>query len=477
MQLSSFGDLAASAMNAGVVILEIVSKAIKMQNNTKKAKVPLTFKDKEAGSYFIMGFANFVNHQIGKGLLFLGIEIGYIIFMALKGVSLIQGLYTLGTKKEGWVTVPGEALPILQKGDNSMLFLIYGVAAVVITGLFILMYFINLSSARKLVSDRLEGKRPNSFKQDIKSLADERFHGTMLTLPVLGILFFTVLPIIFMILIAFTNYDSKHQVPGNLFHWVGLTNFANMLGANKILSGTFFHVLGWTFVWAFFATFSNYFLGIIVALMINKKEIRFKGMWRSILVTTIAIPQFISLLVMQNMFNLYGPINEFLVSLGFERVDFLTNNATNARIVVLLVNLWVGIPYTMLITSGILMNIPNELYESAKIDGASAVQIFFKITMPYVLFVTTPYLITQFIGNLNNFNVIFLLTGGAPTTTEYYQAGKTDLLVTWLYKLTVNNYEYNLASTIGIFCFIISATISLLTYHQSASYKSEGDFQ
>jgi len=131
----------------------------------------------------------------------------------------------------------------------------------------------------------------------------------------------------------------------------------------------------------------------------------------------------------------------------------------------------------MLITSGILMNIPNELYESAKIDGASAIQAFFKITLPYVLFVTAPYLITQFIGNLNNFNVIYLLTGGAPSTTDYFQAGKTDLLVTWLYKLTVNNYEYNLASTIGIFSFIICAIVSLLTYHNTASYKREGDFQ
>jgi len=455
--------------------LEIADKAIKEQNS--QAPSMLTFKSKEAGSYFIMGFANLVNHQIIKGLLFLAVEVGYIVFMALKGVSLIQGLYTLGTKKEGWVTQPGQLLPVLQKGDNSMLFLIYGVAALVITGLFIVMYFVNLSSARKLVSDRAQGRRPNHFKQDIKALADEKFHGTMLTLPVLGILFFTVLPIIFMILIAFTNYDSHHQVPGNLFHWVGLSNFTDMLGGNAVLSGTFFHVLGWTLVWAFFATFSNYFLGIIVALMINKKEIRFKSMWRSILVTTIAIPQFISLLVMQNMFNQFGPINELLVALGFDRVDFLVNNATNARIVVLVVNLWIGIPYTMLITSGILMNIPNELYESAKIDGASAIQAFFKITLPYVLFVTAPYLITQFIGNLNNFNVIYLLTGGAPSTTDYFQAGKTDLLVTWLYKLTVNNYEYNLASTIGIFSFIICAIVSLLTYHNTASYKREGDFQ
>ncbi len=449
--------------------------AVAQKNETPLPK--LTFQYKEAGSYFIMGFANLVNRQIVKGLIFFSLEVLYIIFMVKKGTGLIGGLYTLGTRKQGWVTKPGSLLPVLQQGDNSMLFLLYGIATLVITGVFVLLYFVNLSSARKALSYRLKGKRQNSFIKDVKELADEKFHVSMMTLPVLGVLFITVLPIIFMILIAFTNYDREHQVPGNLFRWVGLTNFKNLLGGNSILSGTFSHVLGWTLVWAAIATFSCYFLGIIVALMINKKGIRFKAVWRSILVTTIAIPQFISLLIMQNMFNYYGPINELLVSMGFGRVDFLTNNAMNARIVVLVVNLWIGIPYTMLITSGILMNVPAELYESAKIDGASAVQIFFKITLPYVLFVTAPYLITQFIGNLNNFNVIFLLTGGAPTTTEYYQAGKTDLLVTWLYKLTVNNYDYCLASTIGIFSFVVCAVISLLTYHRTSSYKKEEEFQ
>ena len=159
-----------------------------------------------------------------------------------------------------------------------------------------------------------------------------------------------------------------------------------------------------------------------------------------------------------------------------ESIPFLTD-ATLARISVIVVNMWVGIPYTMLITTGILMNIPADLYESARIDGAGPVKTFFKITMPYMLFVTTPYLITQFVGNINNFNVIYLLTGGAPLTLDYYQAGKTDLLVTWLYKQTVNEQNYNLASTIGILVFLISAGFSLLVYRSSASSKKEEEFQ
>lgn len=139
---------------------------------------------------------------------------------------------------------------------------------------------------------------------------------------------------------------------------------------------------------------------------------------------------------------------------------------------VIVINLWVGIPYTLLQVTGILQNIPGELYEAAKIDGANAVQIFFKITLPYMLFVMTPYLITQFTGNINNFNVIYLLSGGNPTPVDA-TAGKTDLLVTWLYKLTVDKNYYNLGAVIGIMTFIVLAIVALVTYRNTASYKDE----
>ena len=179
---------------------------------------------------------------------------------------------------------------------------------------------------------------------------------------------------------------------------------------------------------------------------------------------------------MSRLFGDSGPVNIILQNLGFNTVPFLTDGKT-ARVMVILINLWVGIPYTMLITSGILMNIPAELYESAKIDGAGVVKTFMKITLPYVLFVTTPYLITQFVGNFNNFNVIYLLTQGDPKSVWLYQAGETDLLVTWLYKLTVQYQDYNLASVIGILVFLVSAAMSLIVYNYSAAAKREEEFQ
>jgi arabinogalactan oligomer/maltooligosaccharide transport system permease protein len=123
------------------------------------------------------------------------------------------------------------------------------------------------------------------------------------------------------------------------------------------------------------------------------------------------------------------------------------------------------------------MNIPADLYESARIDAASPFTMYFKITLRYILFVMGPSLITQFIGNFNNFGIIYLLSGGGPTTGQYYaSAGKTDILVTWLYKLSINQGKYNLAAVVGIIIFLISATLSLIVYRNSASFKNEEDF-
>ena len=123
------------------------------------------------------------------------------------------------------------------------------------------------------------------------------------------------------------------------------------------------------------------------------------------------------------------------------------------------------------------MNVPEGLYESASIDGAGPIRRFMSITLPYMVFVTAPATITTFVGNINNFNVIYLLTAGGPASLDYYQAGKTDLLVTWLYKLTVDQHDYALASTIGIFIFMIVSVCSLTVYNRTGAVKKEDMFQ
>lgn len=429
-------------------------------------------------SFLIMGFGNLVRGQVLKGLGFLACQGGIIWYIVSFGWQYLSKFGTLGTQAQGKVW--DEEAQIFRRvfGDNSMLILLYSVMTIFIVLFFIGIYYTSLKAAYKAQTLKSAGKHLPTAADDLRSLGNERFHGTLLSLPTLMVVAFTILPIVFMILMAFTNFDKSHQPPGNLFTWVGLTNFKDIFWQNPMKSHTFSSLLGWTFVWAFFATFSNYLFGMILAIIINKKGIKLKKMWRTIFVITIAVPQFVSLMLMSQLLHDLGPVNVILKELGWitESIPFLTDGNT-AKVTVLVVNMWVGVPYTLLITTGILMNIPKDLYESAEIDGAGPVKAFFKITLPYMMFVTTPYLITQFVGNINNFNVIYLLTKGGPFSTDYFQAGKTDLLVTWLYKLTVNNQEYSLASTIGIMVFLITASLSLVVYNMSGSNRKEEEFQ
>lgn len=327
-------------------------------------------------------------------------------------------------------------------------------------------------------SERYHG-RSSTFVRQVSGLMNEGFAGTVLFLPVTFATTLVILPLLFTIFVAFTNFNGTNS-GNNLFKWVGFENFATLFagtGANQNMSATIWALLGWTLVWAFFATFLNYILGMILALLINKKGIKLKKMWRTIFVVTIAIPQFVSLLAMSRILGDAGPVNTWLMQNFGQMIPFLSDGRI-AKVTVIVVNCWVGVPYTMLITSGILMNIPEDLYESARIDGAGPFTQFTKITLPYMLFVTGPYLITQFIGNINNFNVIFFLTGGQPNYPIYYKANQTDLLITWLYKITTGSgNEYNVASTLGIFIFIICAFLSLIMYARIGSTKREEDFQ
>lgn len=429
-------------------------------------------------TFLIMGFGNFTRKQIIRGLLYLAVQVGYIYYLITFGWGYISKFTTLGTstRQKVW----NEELEIFEyiQGDNSMKILLFSVVTIVLTIVFLIFYISSIKSSYKSQQLQKAGKPLPTFRDDFKSLFDKNFHISMLSLPTIMVVAFTILPIIFMILIAFTNFDKNHQPPGNLFTWVGGKNFKNILFDDALQAKTLWRVFAWTMVWAVCATVFNYILGMILAMIINKKGIKFKAMWRTFFVITIAVPQFVTLLLMSKIFADQGPLNAALINLGVitENIHWLTD-AGLARVVIILVNIWVGIPYTMLITTGILMNIPEDMYESARIDGAGPVTMFGKITLPYMLFITTPYLITQFVSNINNFNVIYLLTGGGPVSLDYYQAGKTDLLVTWLYKLTVNEQNYNVASTIGIFIFVISAVFSLIVYNMSSSNKKEEQFQ
>lgn len=424
-------------------------------------------------SFLVLGAGNLARRQIAKGLLFLAVEIAYLAYMAVSGVPSLTTLVTLGSRTQTRQKIDGYWH--YDPGDNSVLLMVYGVATVFITVLFAIFWSYAVRSAYKAQLLAAETGRAPGFGDDLRDITDRNAQISFMSLPVLGILAFTVLPTLIMMCIAFTDYDSDHVL---LFDWVGLRNFTQLFSdTGEINAAQFAGVLTWTLVWAFFATFLNFFLGLFLAMVINRRTTRLKGFWRAIFSLSIAVPQFVSLLVINQMLQPEGAINRLLASWGWidAPLPFFTDT-TWARVTVIVVNLWIGIPFTIMQVTGILQNIPANQYEAARLDGANWWQVFTRITMPYLVFVLTPYLITTFTGNVNNFNVIYLLSGGNPVPVGD-SAGKTDLLITWLYKLTVDKNDYNLGAVIGIMTFIVLAVVSLITYRNSGSYKNEETFR
>ena len=292
---------------------------------------------------------------------------------------------------------------------------------------------------------------------------------------VLLLLFVSLLPIVFGILIAFTDYSRNNIPPTKLIHWVGLDNFITVTQVFSWMH-TFLGVLSWTIVWAILATITTYFLGFFQAVIINSPRVKFKKLWRSIYILPWAIPGMVSALVFKSMFNgQFGPISQFLVDIGLtsERIYWFTDpsNTTLARAMALIINLWLGFPYFMALIGGTLTNISDSYYEAARIDGATSGQMFWNITFPIVYKATAPLLTMAFVSNFNNFGVIYFLTGGGPANPDYNFAGSTDLLITWLYKLTLDNRLYNMGAVMSIIVFFIVGTFSLWNLRKSKTFE------
>lgn len=430
-----------------------------------------------------------------RGVFYLTIEVLAILVLIFWGIPNYSklSLQNLVAYADSCSIVNGNK--VCSGYDNSFLILLYAIVASVLLVLFIPIYFQSVKSEYQSQVNLAEGHPLNSAKDDLHDLVDSKFYITVLAFPIIGILLFTIVPIIFMIAIAFTNYDANHNPPSNNFSWVGWTNFATMFGGNATtdFSRIFANQILWTLEWAVLATITCFFGGLILALMLNSKKTRCVKLWRTCFVVTIAVPQFVTLMLIRYFLSDTGIVNSLFKQWGFTAwaqaagwlgnynyFPFL-NDPTWAKWTIIIINCWVGFPYLMLIISGILMNIPADLYESAEIDGAGRQRMFWQITMPYILQVTGPYLISQFVGNINNFNVIYLLTSGYNSTDSAYtlaSAKETDLLVTWLFSMvTGNSNKYYLASVIGIVMFVITSTVTLLTFTQTTKGNRERRFQ
>ena len=227
----------------------------------------------------------------------------------------------------------------------------------------------------------------------------------------------------------------------------------------------FIGVFIWTMVFAISTVVTQFALGLLVALALDK-PLGGRRFYRIIIILPYAVPSIMSILIWGGMFDTeFGAINALL---GTKIAWFLDENF--ARAAVIIVNLWLGFPYFYLISNGALQAIPGELSEAARIDGASNRQIFWQITLPLLLKMLTPLLIASFAFNFNNFNLIFLLTGGGPRNDlDGEIAGATDILISYTYKIAFGSsvQDLGLASAISVVIFILVAGISLYGIRRS----------
>jgi arabinogalactan oligomer / maltooligosaccharide transport system permease protein len=405
----------------------------------------------------IPGLGQLYNKQYLKGIAFLILTGAFFgVFADLLNMGL-WGLFTLG-----------EQTP----RDHSIFLLVEGILAVIVLIFGIGFYLFNLNDAYKNGLKRDSGERISTVKEQYNNLIDNGFPYLIMSPGFLLLIFVVVFPIIFVVLLAFTNYDLYHSPPAKLVDWVGLKNFIDLFQLESWRQ-TFFSVLSWTIIWTFVATTFQVALGMFLAILVNQKDVKGKALIRTVFILPWAVPAFVSILVFAGMFNeSFGAINrDILGFFGIDPIPWMTE-AMYTKIALILIQTWLGFPFIFAMTTGVLQSIPEELYEAATVDGATNFQKFKNITLPLVLFATAPILITQYTFNFNNFNIIYLFNGGGPAVPGA-NAGGTDILISWIYSLTMTSAQYSKAAAITMLLSLIVIGVALWQFKRTKSFQEE----
>ena len=420
-------------------------------------------------SILFMGLAHivFLKQHI-KGLLFALIQVMFLLNLP----GIIRTLY-------GAITL-GEANPLvpITQRDHSTFMLIEGVAIFAVVALFLCIYFMSTRSALKTYAHYCETGELVKNKDSFKGLLNGSFPIFGLAPSVLLVVFFVLVPLIFAALVSFTNFSSPFNLPpGNTIDWVGLDNYISLFGGETLWAGALFRVAIWTVTWAFFATLTCYFGGMIMAAIMKDFKSKFGAFFRIVFILPYAVPAVISMMVWRNLLHGFGPINRTLEYFGLieSSIPWLTD-VTMVRFTVILVNLWAGFPYFMLLTMGSMTAINKDVFEAAKIDGASKFRLFRHIIFPLVTFQTMPLIIMSFTHNINNFGAIFFLTGSSPAVGDTPLTGATgvDILITWIYRLTMETRQYHIAAVLAVMIFMILAPFAIFQFMRTKSFK-EGE--
>jgi arabinogalactan oligomer/maltooligosaccharide transport system permease protein len=434
-------------------------------------------------SAVIWGGGQLVNRQYGKALFFFLIQALFVfIELATGSINIITGQAEMHFRNAGFflkglwgiVTlgeIPRESsrVPVY---DHSTMLMIGGLLAIVILLVFLIFYIWNIRDAYKTGKRIAQGEHEGSASY-FKHVFEDSFEYIAIAPGMFLVMIFSVVPIMFSAIVVFTNYNANNIPPRFLVEWTGLQTFIDIVRL-PVWSQTFVGVFIWTVIWAFVATFSNYIVGFVQAMILSSKRIRFAKFWRGLFILPWAIPGFISQLLFKNMFTTNGAFNRLLLGAGLidKAIPFLSD-VSWARFTLVIINIWLGFPYAMALISGIMTSVNQEMYEAASIDGATPFQQLRSITIPTVLSSIAPLLILSITNNFNNFGMIFFVTGGGPASANYTMAGATDILITWIYKLTVDQRMYNYAAAMSILIFLILASIAAWNLSRTRAFKED----
>ncbi len=281
------------------------------------------------------------------------------------------------------------------------------------------------------------------------------------------IFFLSFLPLVFSLVIAFTNLEK--QVIGDFVRqgfsaikFVGLDNFVWIIKHDGVV---LYKTLQWNIIWTIINVFFHVTFGITLAILLNNKWMSSieKTLWRFILILPWAIPSFVTILVWRAMFYEQGFINAVLTHFGLSSIPWMTSPFW-ARVAVLIINIWLGVPFMMIIALGALQSIPNEFYEAAAVDGATPWQQIKHITIPLVLRIMMPSILLGTIWTFNKFDVIWLFNKGGPvvSTASGDTYGATNLLITYMYNYFYNLHSWNVAAALGYIVFVVLLILSLI---------------
>lgn len=418
------------------------------------------------GLSLIPGLGQIYNKQKAKGAIFLAVTALFLVYFLGSGAGELAKLVTLGT-------VRGQ--------DNSLFILIRGAFHLIITVVYFLFYALNIKDAGTVAKRINNGIAvPKTLKEMVHAIYENGFPYLLIIPSYIAMTFAIIFPVLVTLMIAFTNYDFKHTAPTTLLDWIGFQNFTNMWTLSTFRSA-FTSVLGWTLIWALAASTLQIVLGILTAIIANQPFVKGKRIFGVIFLLPWAVPAFITILTFSNMFNdSVGAINAQVLPLFAKIFPFLDGvlipwktDPTWTKIALIMMQGWLGFPYIYVLTLGILQSIPNDLYEAAYIDGANGWQKFRNITFPMILAVAAPTLISQYTFNFNNFSIIYLFNDGGPGSVGG-NAGSTDILISWIYKLTTNTSpQYSMAAAVTLIISVIVISISMIAFKKLHAFDME----